>query len=419
MLRIFNKRTKMEELELKIEEERKALEEIMQEQINAISIKQTNDINQIKEEMQEHINAISIKQTNDIKQIKEEMLNRSEKIEKDIKQIKEEMLNRSEKIEKDMNDEKLINEKRNEISRQGRDELRKGIEKIKKQIYETTESQIGNIREEILTIKNSHEKRLEMCDSMLTDLNQINRQRVMLTIVTGSDSKYFIFLRQLLDNVTTVVKNKFHSNIKVNIVVYDLGLTDEESEKIKLYPDIIVEKFNFSLYPEHVSLEKYNGLNCNYSWKPIIIQEVCEKYNNMIYWIDTQCLLSDFTNLIDILNKNYIYTPISSGLVSLWTHETTLKYMDAYKYTSYSSRSAGVFAINYNIEWCKELVKEWKNLALIKECICPEGSDRSNHRQDQAILSILYHKYQEKHRFKIIDELVGIKIHQSLDEKYM
>ena len=31
-----------------------------------------------------------------------------------------------------------------------------------------------------------------------------------------------------------------------------------------------------------------------------------------------------------------------------------------------------------------------------KECIIPEGSDRLNHRQDQAILSILYYRYHNK-----------------------
>jgi hypothetical protein len=35
---------------------------------------------------------------------------------------------------------------------------------------------------------------------------------------------------------------------------------------------------------------------------------------------------------------------------------------------------------------------EWKDLALIKECICPDGSDRYNHRQDHAVLSILFYK---------------------------
>jgi len=40
--------------------------------------------------------------------------------------------------------------------------------------------------------------------------------------------------------------------------------------------------------------------------------------------------------------------------------------MDGYKYGNIEQRSAGVIAINYNISWVKELIKEWRDLALIK-----------------------------------------------------
>jgi hypothetical protein len=77
-------------------------------------------------------------------------------------------------------------------------------------------------------------------------------------------------------------------------------------------------------------------------------------------------------------------------------------------------RGAGIFGINYDIEWCKYFVKEWKELALIKECICPEGSNRSNHRQDQAILNILYYKYNEKYNFTMINHYVDLSVHNTL-----
>jgi hypothetical protein len=234
----------------------------------------------------------------------------------------------------------------------------------------------------------------------------------MLTLVTGSNSRYFNFLKQVLNNITNLIEKNNYKNI--NIVVYDLGITLNELNELKLFTNIVIEKFDFNKYPEHVSLEKYNGNNCSYAWKPTIIYEVCEKYGGLVHWMDTRNLYSNFNNLIDVLTNVYIYSPASSGNIEKWTHEKTLKYMDGYKYQEKICRGAGIFGINYDIDWCKDFVKEWKDLALIKECICPEGSDRSNHRQDQAVLNILYYKYCEKYNFKIIDHYIDLSVHNTL-----
>lgn len=37
------------------------------------------------------------------------------------------------------------------------------------------------------------------------------------------------------------------------------------------------------------------------------------------------------------------------------------------------------------------MLNDWRDCALEKECISPEGSNRTNHRQDQSVLSILAH----------------------------
>ena len=58
-----------------------------------------------------------------------------------------------------------------------------------------------------------------------------------------------------------------------------------------------------------------------------------------------------------------------------------------------------------------------RNLALVKICIVPDGSNRSNHRQDQSILSILFYKYKEKHNFKDIPYYVNLSPHNKLINK--
>ena len=43
-------------------------------------------------------------------------------------------------------------------------------------------------------------------------------------------------------------------------------------EKLNVYKRVTLNK------TDYVSLEKFNGNNCSYAWKPIIIYDVCEKY---------------------------------------------------------------------------------------------------------------------------------------------
>ena len=64
-----------------------------------------------------------------------------------------------------------------------------------------------------------------------------------------------------------------------------------------------------------------------------------------------------------------------------------------------NSRTFDIFWLVINLNETN-FVKEWKDLALIKECIFPDGSNRNNHRQDQAVLCILYYKYFQKYKFK-------------------
>ena len=88
--------------------------------------------------------------------------------------------------------------------------------------------------------------------------------------------------------------------------------------------------------------------------------------------------------------------------------------MDGDRFTNYRPRNAAIIGINYNVDWVRRLVKEWRDLALVKECICPDGSDRSNHRQDQAVLTILFYKYLEMYKFRNICCYVDLSIHNEL-----
>ena len=236
-----------------------------------------------------------------------------------------------------------------------------------------------------------------------------------ITLVTGCDHKYFPYLIRSLNNIFNIINNEMHINLNINVVYYDLGLSNEQSEYIKnSYPKLIYETFNFSEYPEHLSLEKYTGINCSYAWKAVIVYNVCEKYKDIVHWFDTKNLYINFNNIINIVLEENIYVPASNHDIKKWTNIKTIEYMDGFKYIDNISRAAGVVTINYNIKWCQDIINDWKNYSLIKDCIIPDGTNRNNHRQDQSVLGLLYFKYQEKYNFKVIDDFIDVEVQRPL-----
>ena len=54
---------------------------------------------------------------------------------------------------------------------------------------------------------------------------------------------------------------------------------------------------------------------------------------------------------------------------------------------------------NTNTNFVRDLLIEFYNCSQIKECIAPYGSSRVNHRQDQAVFTILFYKYKYEYNF--------------------
>lgn len=174
-----------------------------------------------------------------------------------------------------------------------------------------------------------------------------------------------------------------------------------------------MEKFDYSKYPGYVNINVNRG---EYAWKPIIIHQVCERYGGCVVWLDSGCLINKttLTSLYDLLQQTFIWTPPSSGTIKKWTHPKTIEYLQYRGSLNLIPRSGGVVGVNYNNVNGKKLITEWKGAALVKECIAPAGSNRNNHRQDQAVLSILYYTYLETLNFKDIWDFYGVNCHRDV-----
>jgi hypothetical protein len=211
---------------------------------------------------------------------------------------------------------------------------------------------------------------------------------------------------------------KIYSNdFDTKLIIYNLGIVETkwiDLQSTFCNKNIVYNIFDYKAYPSFFNININAG---EYAWKPVLIYLTSQLYNNeIIIWMDSGNIIHK--NLIEIYNHikiHGVHTSLSSGNIQKWTHILTLKYMDVDP-NIYSNicRNAACVGFNMNILWVKDFLKEWHDLALIKECIAPNGSSRKNHRQDQAILTILYYKYKKHHNFNDNIHDIGYSIQQDV-----
>ncbi len=214
--------------------------------------------------------------------------------------------------------------------------------------------------------------------------NKINENDIVF--VTATDSYYFDKVINLLESFFQHSKNEFY--------LYDLGLKDEQRILLKKYKTLKVKKFDFKNNPDFIGkyVDKKLG---SYAWKPIIIYDLLLEVKSKVVWLDAGNLINkNIKNLKHFLNVKNIVVPLSSNRVKDWTHPQTIKYigLDKKNYLR-NNYASGLIGFNYNSPDSLRVAKDWKRFAMIEDCIAPKGSNRENHRQDQAVLTLLLYKH--------------------------
>lgn len=224
------------------------------------------------------------------------------------------------------------------------------------------------------------------------------------TIVTGANNAYIL---TLIDFIKNYILQGFNTS---DLIVYNLGLNQTNLqilEALKARYPFIIKNFDNSSYPEHVDLNKYNGLYCSYAFKPIILFNEAQQSTKPIIWTDTANRFdkSIINKIVDTINKEGIYSPVSTGEKTIETielnHPKTCEILGLTEYehtTVLKSRSGNMVGFDYKKPAIKNIIDQWYNYSLQREVIMPEGSSRNNHRQDQTILSILMYLYEKENR---------------------
>ena len=227
--------------------------------------------------------------------------------------------------------------------------------------------------------------------SLLSFINKYTIDEDDIVFVTATDSYYFDKVINLLESFFQHSKNKLY--------LYDLGLEDEQRIFLKKYKTLTVKKFDFENNPDFIGKYKEKKLG-SYAWKPIIVYQLLVEVKSKVVWLDAGNLINkNIKNLKTFLRVKNIVVPISSNRIKDWTHPQTIEYIGLdKKYYSRNNYASGLIGFNYNSPKALKVAEEWKNFSMIKDCIAPKGSNRGNHRQDQAVLTLLLYKYIFKNR---------------------
>ena len=204
-----------------------------------------------------------------------------------------------------------------------------------------------------------------------------------LYLITYADERFFIALQNLIGSV-----HFWEPNLR--IVIYDIGMNENQVHEILNWKNVLYKKFNFSLYPPHMQELK------KYAFKPIIWNETFHEYG----YIFLQDAGQEFRNKIDpirnIIQKQGVFSHITASLSRSkeLTHPLTEKYLNIALQKSHCDGATMGFKKDHpRGEEIRKLIHEALQCSLVEQCIAPEGSNLVNHRYDQAMFTLLTQKY--------------------------
>lgn len=203
-----------------------------------------------------------------------------------------------------------------------------------------------------------------------------------ICIVTAFDTSHYLSGIQLLNSLKA-------QGYKIEILVFDLGLDQSQIVELKQeFPFLNIRKFPFKFYPSYFDLSLDAG---QYAWKPVIIATLLNQEFDHILWLDAgDKVIGSLANLNKLIDHyGFFSVPTSNSILEL-THEKSIEKLRVEPLECTQLQlSAAFIGICVRSSSVNQLIRKWNDCALDKEIIAPEGSNRSNHRQDQSVFNLL------------------------------
>lgn len=212
--------------------------------------------------------------------------------------------------------------------------------------------------------------------------------------VTAISSNHFHELLKHLEKFHRFVPNK-------RLIVYDLGLTQDEVYTLRRIDYVEYRNFDFSIYPEHVRNLR------SYAWKPLIIQRVLAEQGGAL-WLDSSVKFrKPYTKVLEQMVNNtsgflYYLHAVGDTILSS-THPKMFEYFPMKNLNEKKlllPQAGGILV--FNTPEIRKFIFKWAILcSLVQDCIIPKASTKycdpkypekytgGCHRHDQSMFAIL------------------------------
>ena len=147
--------------------------------------------------------------------------------------------------------------------------------------------------------------------------NERQQSKEHFKVVTAISSSHF-------EEAKDMIASAQHFLPTTRIVVYDLGLKENERKELESFCNVEVRSFVFKQYPPH-----FRDL-FNYAWKPIVIRTVAQEAE-YICWADASVrFVENFESALTMLDKFPLKGHIHQDNLKIvqLTHEISLRYLN-------------------------------------------------------------------------------------------
>jgi hypothetical protein len=216
-----------------------------------------------------------------------------------------------------------------------------------------------------------------------------------LIVVTAASSNHAGALRQMLESLR---------RLGARVECYDLGLRPDEVRGLPRWDGFFYHRFDYAAHPPHMNVDVSAG---EYAWKPVIVADVVDRMRaagdpSDVLWADAGCYFHSLQMMADRLQATRgLWVRSSSGVMRDWTHPRMFENLGVDPNEYGDKRNADATLVGFATgsgspadreALYRDVVLPWKACALVRDCIAPPGSSRTNHRQDQSVLSYLVHR---------------------------